>query len=440
MRVRLIIGLSIGAVLALGATVVVWQVSRSESPASQLTVIVDGLPAGEQGKVLVSGPSGSYVLTTTDTRVVQPGLYKVRTEQARIAIGAAYGAENEVEIAVPAGGEVAVDGGYKLIIPDTTKVLPAGDKSIQAATPDSVTFAPGRAPQGLKVGHAIVGSVDAGLLVRKITGIGQPGADGVVVARTTTIKLAEALPAAQLSLYSHVIEKKAVVRPAFRDSTNSGGFAPWVHIPTVAQDEDPLFSIDTMGVASVGNCSASTPRLRYDFLGATLAPEGDFEWGMKWEEFKPYLAKLDVTIKKTLTHRVNVTSFGGTAGCSFDLAKPTTLYESKGTCGEDEIPGSAGKKLARITAAAIRRLALVADVRCRIQFQLGRFDLGATGAAAMDVTLTDRHNLKWSYHAPNPIIGAAYEIGKNGLPLKRQIDVDVKEPYLEEKLSFSGGP
>ena len=182
--------------LLAGGGYVVWQ--RVQPDPGRLTLEVSGLPPGGSGNAVVEGPDGfRRSVTKTATLSVRPGAYTVRIKPARVGAATTYVAEEVVRTEVAASATVSVPVAYKILIPDTTRVLdPQASGLLSPASGLTLTFeASTPALAGLRVGEMIVvaeGPKTSELLVRKVVNVRRDGARLAV--HTARARLEEAVP------------------------------------------------------------------------------------------------------------------------------------------------------------------------------------------------------------------------------------------------------
>ena len=164
-----------------------------------LIVTITALPPGAAAAVRVIGAAGFHArLTRTATLSVPAGRYRIEVAGVHVAT-ATYYAQNSL-IAASSPGGVTVD--YAEQVPDTTKILAAGELGLAPGTnPDgtTITFLAGAAGARVRPGDVLVipaGPATAHTLFRKVMSV-SPTLGRVDVA-VTPAELRDAMPRGRL--------------------------------------------------------------------------------------------------------------------------------------------------------------------------------------------------------------------------------------------------
>ncbi|TAM85303.1 MAG: hypothetical protein EPN43_11785 [Jatrophihabitans sp.] len=164
-----------------------------------LEITITDLPTGATAAVRVSGPGGFRTTVTASKALdVVDGRYRIAANPVRVGATTYYTQGRGVEVSAP--GTVVVD--YAEQVPDTTKVLPAGDAGLVPGTdPRGATleFLPGTTGARARPGDVLViaaGPLTAHTLFRTVVAV-TPAAGRVEVA-VTPAQLRDAIPRGRL--------------------------------------------------------------------------------------------------------------------------------------------------------------------------------------------------------------------------------------------------
>lgn len=353
---------------------------RKSTVPTVLEVRVTPLPenAGEQlqsrEQVVVSGRGRTWRLSASKKLTVAPGDYTVRTVPVRGDNARYLGAEDSFRVTVPDGRTTRVDAGYRVVIPDTTKVVSDyRNPPIVTYTADQVVLSPGRYADGLRAGDAIVvaeGPRTPRGLVRRVLSVRRAG--GQVLARTAPTSIREVFGRSVLRFES------ANSGPTRSYGTNSGQGEP--RRGSESGDEDWSL-IDAQITAGFGDVE---PRVWMKVRDFNIDVDGDIE-----------LDGSRVRLRLTPGVRYD-TSIG------LEIPRKVT-GEKERRVDLKGVPGAADGGCKRL----VGRLFRVGPVSlsCSVQGVVG-VNADVTGGMDLSVDLRGQHNatIEWANGLPVPVV------------------------------------
>jgi len=339
------------ALVALAAVLGVTGCTAREAPPKPtvLRVVVADLPAGTRGKVRVTGEGlDRRVSATTNLRDLAPGRYTLEIEPVRVPDGATrHPVTERVAVRVPRGVTTVATARYGILVPDTTKVLDAGNLGLVSDVAGPVLVFAQDAPlaSSFEPGQVLVSGVGPATpegLLRKVVEV-RRGAGGVEV-RTEPATLPDAVPVGELTLREH----------GFGDAT----------LPNLRRGASSFGTVEVgFELDHGGPCG---PDLTGD-LGLAWRPSIDLDWN--WAKILGVPLKInrarfvvDAAHLLTLDYAKTVS-----ASCSVEMIKPDIPH----VVGVYTLPLGPVPVVLSLTVQAIGKAALTGEVSASYALSTG---------------------------------------------------------------------